>query len=172
MFARSGFLLVLALCLGSSECRLNEDDDLGTEEDLVFETLEYTNGADVQGDVSGIMGKRLLVIRDINEFTDMWSDHAAGRSPQPAQPTVAFGTDMVIAAFAGQRDTSGYSITIEEIRENDEFIVVEIEVETPGDNCAVTEAVTQPHHVVVIDDSDKPVQFSEATVEAAACTAT
>jgi len=167
MFARFGMLLVVTLCLGATECNL--DDDLGPEEDIVFETLEYTSGADVKGTNSGIKGKRLLVIRDTGEFTDFWADHVATLAPQPAQPDVEFETTMIIAAFAGERPTSGYSITIEDIRENDEFIIVEIEVETPGDNCETTQAVSQPHHVVTLDDSDKPVQFSEATVEAPAC---
>ena len=79
-------------------------------------------------------------------------DHAAGLSPQPTQPTVEFGTDMVIAAFMGSRSTGGYVITVEDVRENDEFIIVEIEMETPGSGCDVTDGVTQPHHMVVLPD--------------------
>lgn len=168
MFRRIAWLLPVALCLGASECRV-DDDDLGPEEDVTFETLEYANGDPVKGGASGIASKQLIVVRDIDVFTGLWSDHAVGIVPQPAQPTVAFGTDMVIAAFAGQRDTGGYGVTIEDIRENDEFIVVEIEIQTPGDNCEVTQATTQPHHMVVLDDSDKTVQFSETTVEGPAC---
>lgn len=167
MFARAGLLLAAALCLGTTECRL--DEDLGPEDPADFDTLQYEDGTDVKGDVSGITGKRLQVIRDINTFTDLWVDHAAGFAPQPAQPVVAFGTDMVVAAFMGERETDGYAVTIEDIRENNEFIVVEIELETPGDNCAVTQVLTQPHHVIVLPDSDLPVQFSESTVEAEAC---
>lgn len=168
MFARAGLLLVAVFCLGASDCRLDEDG-LGPEDPTDFDTLQYEDGTDVKGDTSGITGKRLQVIRDINTFSEFWADHAAGFAPQPAQPAVTFGTDMVIAAFMGQRATDGYAVTIEDIRENNEFIVVEIELETPGDDCAVTQTVTQPHHVIVLPDSDLPVQFSESTVEAAAC---
>ena len=167
MLGRAGLLLVMVLCLGATECRL--DEDLGPEEPTDFDTLQYEDGTDVQGDTSGITAKRLEVIRDINTFTEFWSDHAAGRAPQPAQPEVAFGTDMIVAAFMGQRTTDGYAVTVEEVRENNDFIVIEIELETPGDNCAVTQSVTQPHHVIVLPDSDLPVQFSESTVEGAAC---
>ncbi len=168
MFARAGLLLVAVLCLGATECQLDEDG-LGPEEPADFDTLQYDDGTDVKGDLSGITGKRLQVIRDINTFTEFWADHAAGFAPQPAQPEVAFGADMVVAAFMGQRTTGGYAVTVEDVRENNEFIVVEIELETPGDNCAPTQAVTQPHHVIVLPDSDLPVQFSESTVEGAAC---
>lgn len=167
MSVRYAWPLVLLLCLGATECRL--DDDLGEERDVVFETLEYENGADVKDTNSSIQGKRLLVIRDADEFSEFWTDHTATMAPIPAEPDVDFGISMVIAAFAGERETGGYSITVEEIRENDEFMIVEVEIETPGDNCPTTQALTQPHHVVVLDDSDKPVQFSETTVEAPAC---
>lgn len=168
MFARAGLLLVAVLCLGATECQLDEEG-LGPEDPTDFTTLEYGGGTDVRGDTSGITGKRLEVIRDINTFTEFWADHAAGFAPQPAQPNVAFGTDMIIAAFMGQRNTGGYAVTIEDIRENNEFIVVEIELETPGDGCVVEQVSTQPHHVIVLPDSDLPVQFSESTVEAEAC---
>lgn len=168
MSLRYAWPLVLVLCMGATECRLNEDG-LGEEEDVTFDTLEYESGADVKGTNSSINGKRLLVIRDADEFSEFWSDHTATMAPIPAEPDVDFETAMVIAAFAGERETGGYSITIEEIRENSEFMIVEVEIETPGDNCTTTQALTQAHHVVVLDDSDKPVQFSETTVEAPAC---
>ena len=167
MSPRYAFPFVVLLCLGATECQL--DEDLGPEEDLAFDTLEYDDGTDVEGDNSGIVSKQLLVIRDEDTFTEFWADHTALMAPQPAQPDVDFGERMVIAAFLGQRSTGGYNIQVEDIRENDEFMIVEVEIETPGDNCTLTQAVTQPHHVVVLDDSDKPVQFSETTVEADAC---
>lgn len=167
MSLRHAWPLVLLMCMGATECSL--DDDLGEEQDVVFETLEDDSGRDVEGTNSSIQGKRLLVIRDADEFSEFWADHSATLAPIPVEPDVDFETSMIIAAYAGERETGGYTITIEDIRENDEFMIVEIEIETPGDNCATTQALTQPHHVVVLDDSDKPVQFSETTVEAQAC---
>lgn len=158
------WLLPVVLCLGATECR--NEGDLGEEQDIGFETLDYTSGSPVKGTVSGVTSKQLTVVRDIDTFTDLWIDHAAGLAPQPEQPVVEFGTDMVIAAFMGSRDTGGYTITIEDVRENDEFVIVEIEMETPGTGCETTSGVTQPHHMVVLPDSGKPVQFSETTVEA------
>lgn len=170
MRLRRIWLLPFLLCLGATKC--NTDADLGPETDVAFETLEYIDGNNVQGDFSGIVGKRLEVVRDVDAFTQLWSDHAANRTPVPEQPDVAFGTDMVIAVFAGQQATGGYSITVDDIRENDEFIIVDVEVETPGKDCVVSQAQTQPHHFVVLDDSDKVVEFNETVVQAADCTTT
>lgn len=163
MKTRFLWLVPALLCLGATECR--NEGDLGEETDVAFETLDYTTGSPVKGTASGVTSKQLVVVRDIDAFTGLWMDHAAGLSPQPTQPTVEFGTDMVIAAFMGSRSTGGYVITVEDVRENDEFIIVEIEMETPGSGCDVTDGVTQPHHMVVLPDSDKPVQFSETTVD-------
>lgn len=157
------WMLPVVLCLGATECR--NEDDLGEEETVTFETLEYTSGSPVKGTVSGVSSKQLIVIRDVDTFTETWSEHVAALAPQPAQPTVAFGTDMVIAAFMGERLTGGYTIVIEDVRENDEFLIVDIEMEMPGSNCDVSQSVTQPHHMVLLPDSDKPVQFSEVTVK-------
>lgn len=167
MSVRFGLLALAVLCAGATECRW--DDGLGEEEDVAFETLEYNDGADVKGSASGVDRHLLTVVRDVNAFGELWAEHSLGFAPQPAQPDVAFGTDMVIGAFMGERPTGGYSIEIEDVRENDEFIVVEVEMETPGDNCDVTQAVTQPHHMIVLADSEKLVQFNESTVEAPAC---
>lgn len=170
MFRPVAFLAMLTLCLGASECRFNDDDaNVGEEEDVAFETLEYDDGTPAKGANSGVMSKRLVVVRDVNEFTELWNDHAANVIPQPALPDVDFGTDMVIGAFMGQQPTGGYAIEIEEIRENDAFMVVEVEMQTPGDNCVLTQATTQPFHIVLVPDTELPVQFSESTVEAAAC---
>ena len=168
MFLRHAWPLLLFFCLGATECQL--DEDLGEETDLAFDTLEYVDGNDVEGDQSGIASKQLLVIRDADTFTDFWADHTALMAPQPAEPDVDFETDMVVAAFLGERATGGFSVQIEDVRENNDFIIVDVEIETPGDDCVLTQSVTQPHHVIVLEDSDKPVQFSETTVEADACT--
>lgn len=162
MKTRLFWLLPVLLCLGATECR--NEGDLGEETDVAFETLEYTGGDRVKGAISGVTSKQLIVVRDIDTFTDLWSAHAAGISPQPAQPTVEFGTDMVIAAFMGGRESDGFTITIQDVRENDEFMIVEIEMETPGSSCDPSTDDTQPHHMIVLPDSDKPVQFSETTV--------
>src|SRR5690606_39734269 len=54
---------------------------------------------------------------------------------------------------------------VEEIRENDEFINVDVETRTPGNGCDVAERETQPFHIVVLDDSDAPVNFNQSTVK-------
>lgn len=159
--------VVLLFCLGATECRL--DEDLGEEEILDFDTLNYVDGSTAQGDVSGISSAQLVVVRDEDSFAELWERHAAGFSIPPERPVVEFGERMVIAAFAGTRSTAGYSIAIEEIRENNEFINVDVETRTPGDGCNPTDGITQPYHMVVLDDSDTPVNFNQSTVEASAC---
>jgi len=158
---------VLLFCLGAEECRF--EDDLGEERILDFETLNNVDGSRAQGDTSGIGSAQLVVIRDEDSFAELWERHAAGFTNPPARPDVEFGERMLIAAFAGTRPTTGYSITVEEIRENDEFINVDVETRTPGNGCDVAERETQPFHIVVLDDSDAPVNFNQSTVKGSAC---
>lgn len=156
--------VLLVLALAACQEVSNESGD-----SITATTLQYNDGSDVKGDTSGIVGKRLQVVSDSSEFASLWDEHVAAFSPMPAQPAVDFGNRMVVAAFSGQRRSTGYEVTIGEVTEFDEFVDVIINHESPGENCATNPVLTQPHHMVVLDATDKPVVFTEIFTRADAC---
>lgn len=158
------FTILLATALLGCQ---HEGDDAGTP--VLVTTLQYDDGSEVRGDSSGIIGKRLQVVSNLGDFTTLWDEHVSTMSPMPAQPSVDFSTQMVIAAFTGQRASGGYTVEIGAVTEFDEFIDVIVHHQAPGDSCASATVLTQPHHMVVVPDSSKPIVFSEIYTQATSC---
>lgn len=159
-----GLLLLPLLLLLAANTNCRYDDDLGVEHDVDFETLRLADGTELKGTTSGIVSHQLTVVRNAGEFTGLWEKHIEPFSPAPEEPGVNFDTDMVIAVFAGEQASGGYAIEVMNVRENDEFMMVDVEFTRPGETCIVTQALTQPFHFVVLEADDKPMNFDETTL--------
>jgi PrcB C-terminal len=94
---------------------------------------------------TGIGESRRLVIRDANAWAEFWSELGVG-----AKPAVDFNKDIVIAVAAGQRSTGGYEIRVDQVRQNQGELVVEVVETAPGPNCMTTASLTQPVDVVLV----------------------
>jgi hypothetical protein len=76
---------------------------------------------------------------------------------------------MVVAVFAGEKPTTGYSIDIVSINTqpsqvNDSVsLIVKNRYHEPGENDITGDALTQPHHIVKIPKTD----FANAVFEPA-----
>jgi PrcB C-terminal len=98
---------------------------------------------------TGIGESRRLVIRDVNAWSEFWSELGVGD-----QPSVDFTRDVVVAVAAGQRSTGGFEIAIDRITQVDGGLSVEVVERTPGPNCMTTASLTQPVDVVVVPVAD------------------
>jgi hypothetical protein len=118
-----------------------------------------------QGTQSGIEDERTVVILDQPTFRDLWASHVAGFVPPPSPPEVDFAGEMVIAAFAGARNTGGYRLSVTGIEGNGRRIQVSLVLNRPGAGCMTAQVVTQPHVWVKIQRSALPVEFRTSTVD-------
>ena len=98
---------------------------------------------------TGIAESRRLVIRDINAWSQFWSELGVGE-----RPNVDFTQDVVVAVAAGQRPTGGFEIAVDRITQADGELSVEVVERTPGPNCMTTASLTQPVDVVVVPAAD------------------
>lgn len=64
-------------------------------------------------------------------------------------PSVDFAQNDVIALFAGNEPTAGYSIKVTKITDTNQRMV-EIEVNAPGPTCVAAHTVTTPYQVLLI----------------------
>lgn len=113
-----------------------------------------------QGSASGIEDAREMVITDQSEWESFWSELNANVQPVPDLPEIDFSREMVIAVTLGMRSTTGYSVNITGVDEEEDSITVTyLEMQPPWD-AIVGQALTQPYHVIKIQKSDKPVEFS------------
>jgi hypothetical protein len=94
---------------------------------------------------TGIGEARRLVIRDANAWAAFWSELGIGD-----RPAIDFTRNVVVAVAAGQRPTGGYEIAVDQVRQANGELTVEVVETTPGPNCMTTASLTQPVDVIVI----------------------
>lgn len=118
-------------------------------QEIDFTTLEQGTGSYGDGN------PRLFLIQSQAQLDQLWSSYILGNfiNPNPA-PQIDFGSKFVLAAFAGQKSTGGYSIDITGLNTNAQSGTSDIAVyatlvgPTPG--TIVTQALTSPYHVVEV----------------------
>ena len=81
--------------------------------------------------------------------------------PAPAVPEIDFNQDMVIAVFAGKKPSTGFSISIKDIQEEDNKMHVYYTILTPPEGAMTAQVLTQPFHIEVVPRSSKKVFFSQ-----------
>lgn len=122
-----------------------------TQSNVSFETIS-------KGFNSGHIEKKHYVIENEAEWKNLWGKTNSISIPQPELPEVDFNKEMVIAVFQGEKSTGGYSIEIVNIVEDSKITVFYKEFSPePGD--FVTQALTQPYHIVKIKKTDKEIVF-------------
>jgi hypothetical protein len=94
---------------------------------------------------TGIGESRRLVIRNVNEWAEFWTELGQGERPE-----VNFSGNVVIAVASGQRPSGGYEIAIQRVRNVQGELIVEVVETTPGPNCMTASVLSQPVDIVVI----------------------
>ena len=108
---------------------------------------------------SGITRPAQLVVRDEAAWKALWQEHTSASIPAPALPKIDFAREMVIAIFAGERFTMGYTVTITQIKQFNTGLQVDYTINMPGPSCLVEQTLSQPFTIVKIPRSDKPISF-------------
>lgn len=118
--------------------------------------VDYTTMA--QGDDSGYRIASRMVIDNDKQWADIWHEHASDLVPSPPAPKVDFAHEMVIAVFAGEKPTSGYSVEIVRVETQRSrvsygvLLVVKVRYRRIGN---ITEdVITKPYHIIRIPRID------------------
>jgi hypothetical protein len=114
-----------------------------------------------QGNDSHIEQQQFQILRDNAALQKLWDSHLEGISPKPTVPDVNFAKEMIIAAFAGTKNTGGYVLNITGVSVYPDRVQIDLSLIKPGDNCMVSTTITQPFVLVKTAQlSDKPVNFN------------
>ena len=141
-------IIVLAACRST-----NSSTDGALQDVLGFEELGG-------GVTSGVTESGLYVLRDQEAFEALWRKHTRLQLPTPPTPLVDFDESMVVATFAGQKPSGGYSVRIEEVvrmpetAERTSQVVVRTSETVPGADAVTTMMVTSPFHMVRVKKAD------------------
>ena len=109
---------------------------------------------------SGIVEPLQVVIRDREAWVELWK-RIDKNAPLPA---IDFSRDMLIVVAMGQQSSGGFGIIIDAVRERDDRLEVMVKSISPGKNCGVLTALTQPVDIVRLLKSKQPVIFRETHV--------
>lgn len=107
------------------------------------------------GHYCGIKKAERSVIRDETDWGALWKRMGI------SAPVVDFKREMTLALFMGERRTGGYSVQILGYSVSKKEILVRYRETRPPRGAMVTLALTQPHHIVLIEKSHLPVRFKK-----------
>ena len=66
---------------------------------------------------------------------------------------------MLVVATAGKKPTGGYRVEIRNLSVKDKMLLVRWEVHSPAPDAVVTQAITYPAQMVLVERFDGPVKF-------------
>ncbi len=119
----------------------------------------------VHGYDSGLGDSARLVISDAQTWAIIWAQLTARSQPQPPLPTVDFGTERLLLAALGQRNTGGYDIRIDSLVRFEHGSVAYVTRRAPGPSCFTTQALTHPVEIVRVSPAPlEPIAFDQQAV--------
>lgn len=108
---------------------------------------------------SALQQPQTLTVRDADGWARFWQQHKAYMLPAPAQPTVDFSRDELLAVALGPRPNGCWGVAITEVRDSAGERLVRYRVAEPAPGAICTQAVVHPVHVVAAPASRLPVRF-------------
>ncbi|MDZ8032665.1 protease complex subunit PrcB family protein [Nostoc sp. DedSLP04] len=116
-----------------------------------------------RGSDSGYQSASQMVIDNSERWIDLWQQHTSNAEPPPPIPQVDFTRNSVVAVFAGEKPTGGYSVEILSAEtsgsQTQEQLAITVQHRQPGAGDFVTEALTYPYHIIRIPKIDGKVVF-------------
>jgi hypothetical protein len=102
----------------------------------------------------------VMLVRNEREWDRIWIMAKGKVDPLPDRPTVDFSRNYVIAAFMGERPSSGYRIEIDAIEKRGKFLDVYVKkYETPG----MLTVITNPFYLARLPRGDYELNVIEET---------
>ena len=113
-----------------------------------------------RGTDSGYQSASQMVINNSERWSNLWQQHTYNTEPPPPVPRVDFTSYSVVAVFAGEKPTSGYSVEILSAETSgsqtldQSAIAITVQHRQPKAGDFVTEALTYPYHIIRISTID------------------
>ncbi len=128
-----------------------DDYNVVRSSDIPRDYIEYSEGK-----------KEFLAFNSDNENDVLKFQQEYTRLTDESVPE--FKGTMIIAK-RGTQSTGGHNIAVESIANTEGYTQVNLILESPGDNCLVTTALTNPFIIVYIPNDYKDVIFTEKHIK-------
>ena len=132
-----------------------EDKPAATRQ-IPFQTI-------AKGTRSGVSEAGQIIVRTQAEWNALWQKHSSMESNRSQAPALDFNKEIVTGIFLGQKPTSGYDVEIISMERSDGTLTVSLREKSPQPGAVLTQAFTQPFHMVRIEINETPaVRFRRA----------
>jgi hypothetical protein len=99
-------------------------------------------------------------------FTNQADYEAAlARYTSSSPANIDFSTSRVLLVAMGQRPTGGYGIRVSSVEPHARYVVANVILSVPGEDCAVTEVITNPYQFVQIQTTDDVLVQEQLVVD-------
>ena len=126
---------------------------------LVVESTSVLFTELASGTNADVTTRESYLITNDEELRDLWKLLRTDSE----RPTIDFTKDSVLAVFAGEEPTAGYTIAVRAITETNERMI-NIEIGAPGVTCGAAEVVTTPYQIIKVAKTDLPLAHKDAMV--------
>ena len=135
--------------MASSSLAVDQDRVSKVETPLSIATV-------VRGHRSGIREPLQTVIRNQDEWKALWKRHSSTDTNASPAPIIDFNREMIVGIFLGEKHTGGYEVEIVRAERRDSSLYLYYREESPTPGAMVTQALTQPFHLVRVAKYDNP----------------
>lgn len=158
-------ILSLFIAFGFSACSLSNDDlnvDCGVNTNVAFTGFPLLCNYAVKNLPTNASA---IVVNSTEKMESYFTKHA-NTCTVPSDPNIDFNQKYLIGLFAGAKPTSGYSIKITGIVENNCQMVVNFYEKGPQTGEPITSTPTYPSDFILIPKTSKPIIFNRTTESA------
>ncbi len=100
------------------------------------------------GNYCGITDFQNLCIGTEEEWEKYWTLIHSQTIPVPKLPEINFGEKLLLACFMGSKNSGGFSVQVDEVKQLNGSLIVQVVHTSPGNNCFNSMAITQPYVIV------------------------
>jgi hypothetical protein len=112
---------------------------------------------------TGFAESARFVVRDAEQWAEVWNKVYAGRPEVPPRPVVDFSSEMVVVAAQGSQGSSGYDISIDRVAVRRDALQVDVTATVPERSCITLAVVTAPVMMVRVEAFGGRIEFNDRT---------
>jgi PrcB C-terminal/Putative zinc-finger len=133
------------------ESTLRLADASRADEDTGGEAINLTIEGRYDGNRSGLTRKRTILITSQSRLAKIWAQIWAVRINPPPMPYVDFSRQVAVVCSLGTQTTGGYALRIMNVDRVGNILRVRVTTKRPTKGTGLTQALTQPYSLVVVD---------------------